>query len=157
MGTDSGLNVQPVSRRGSAVGSEIRGSDPAPRVRKNSLGSPINQLRSPVPSRRNMQSVISSRPSSRSSSNGSRTSRSSRSFYGHGVHDSIGPVLDGNIRVLTAVDCGNEIFSLRYTEDGSDVCVGLMDGSIKVINPPSNQIISVLASQETARNASLLR
>jgi hypothetical protein len=24
-----------------------------------------------------------------------------------------GPVLDGNIRILAAVDCGNEIFSLR--------------------------------------------
>ena len=35
------------------------------------------------------------------------------------------------------------------------MCVGLMDGSIKVINPPSNQIISVLASQETARYSSL--
>ena len=62
---------------------------------------------------------------------GSKQSRGSRSFLGGA--DYGGPVADGNIRILNSVECGGEIFSLRYTEDGTDVCVGLLDGSIKVI------------------------
>ena len=61
---------------------------------------------------------------------GSKQSRGSRSFLGGA--DYGGPVADGNIRILNSVECGGEIFSLRYTEDGTDVCVGLLDGSIKV-------------------------
>ena len=63
---------------------------------------------------------------------GSKQSRGSRSFLGGA--DYGGPVADGNIRILNSVECGGEIFSLRYTEDGTDVCVGLLDGSIKVIS-----------------------
>lgn len=88
----------------------------------------------------------SSRPSSRSSS------VDSRSFLG--LQEAGGPILDGNIRVLNSIDCGNQIFSLRYTEDGGEVCVGLMDGSIKIINPASaNQSLSILANHDTIKES----
>ena len=38
---------------------------------------------------------------------------------------------------------------MRYTEDGTDVCVGLLDGSIKIVNPATSQIINNLANDET--------
>ena len=60
---------------------------------------------------------------------------------------------DGNIRILNAIECGGEIFSLRYTEDGTDVCVGLLDGSIKVVNPATSQIINNLANEETGADS----
>ena len=85
---------------------------------------------SPSPrSRSRSKSRQGSRVGSRTSSVGSRQSRSSRSFLGGADY---GPVADGNIRILNSIECGGEIFSLRYTEDGTDVCVGLLDGSIKV-------------------------
>ena len=87
---------------------------------------------SPSPrSRSHSKSQQGSRVGSRNSSVGSKQSRSSRSFLGGG--DYGGPVADGNIRILNSIECGGEIFSLRYTEDGTDVCVGLLDGSIKVM------------------------
>ena len=43
--------------------------------------------------------------------------------------------------------------SLRYTEDGTDVCVGLLDGSIKVVNPATSQIINNLANEETGADS----
>ena len=54
---------------------------------------------------------------------------------------------DGNIRILHSIECGGEIFSLRYTEDGTDVCVGLLDGTIKVVNPATSQIINNLSNE----------
>ena len=41
----------------------------------------------------------------------------------------------------------------RYTEDGSHLCVGLIDGSIKVVSPATSQIVNRLASEETSREA----
>lgn len=92
-----------------------------------------------------------SRAGSRASSIGSRVSRGSKSFLGG--PDFGGPVADGNIRVLNSVECGGEIFSLRYTEDGGDVCVGLMDGTIKVVNPATSQIVNSLFNDETTKDS----
>ena len=102
-------------------------------------------------SRSHSKSRQGSRVGSRNSSVGSRQSRSSRSFLGGG--DYGGPVADGNIRILNSIECGGEIFSLRYTEDGTDVCVGLLDGSIKVVNPATSQIINNLSNEETLKDS----
>ncbi len=32
----------------------------------------------------------------------------------------------------------------RYLEDGNDVCVGLLDGTIKVVNPAASQASTAL-------------
>ena len=107
---------------------------------------------SPSPrSRSRSKSRQGSRVGSRNSSVGSKVSRSSRSFLGGA--DFGGPVADGNIRVLNSIECGGEIFSLRYTEDGGDVCVGLIDGSIKVVNPATSQIINNLVNEETTKDS----
>ena len=102
-------------------------------------------------SRSHSKSRQGSRVGSRNSSVGSRQSRSSRSFLGGA--DYGGPVADGNIRILNSIECGGEIFSLRYTEDGTDVCVGLLDGSIKVVNPATSQIINNLSNEETLKDS----
>ena len=107
---------------------------------------------SPSPrSRSRSKSRQGSRVGSRNSSVGSKQSRSSRSFLGGA--DYGGPVADGNIRILNSIECGGEIFSLRYTEDGTDVCVGLLDGSIKVVNPATSQIINNLSNEDSLKES----
>ena len=146
-GTDTaggGLGVSPMG----AKGSKKKTQSQQPRGRSGSRAT------SPSPSPRSRsrsKSRQGSRVGSRNSSVGSKVSRSSRSFLGGG--DFGGPVADGNIRVLNSIECGGEIFSLRYTEDGGDVCVGLIDGSIKVVNPATSQIINSLNNEETTKDS----
>ena len=87
---------------------------------RNARSGSRTTSQSPSPrSRSRSKSRQGSRVGSRNSSVGSKHSRGSRSFLGGA--DYGGPVADGNIRILNAIECGGEIFSLRYTEDGTDV------------------------------------
>jgi hypothetical protein len=40
----------------------------------------------------------------------------------------------------------------RYLEDGNDVCVGLLDGTIKVVNPAASQVSTALYTYFTVQH-----
>ncbi|KAL4224391.1 hypothetical protein ACF0H5_017843 [Mactra antiquata] len=42
------------------------------------------------------------------------------------------PYLDGNMKLLATIECPTDVMCNRYTDDGSLLAVGLIDGSIKI-------------------------
>ncbi|XP_033126780.1 uncharacterized WD repeat-containing protein alr3466-like [Anneissia japonica] len=59
------------------------------------------------------------------------------------------PVAEGNLRILSVVECHDMIMCCKYNETGKMLAVGFVDGSIKVYAGESGSIIYSLCDQET--------
>ncbi|XP_071790081.1 uncharacterized protein [Asterias amurensis] len=60
------------------------------------------------------------------------------------------PVSEGNLRLLTTVDCQQDVMCCRYNEDGTMLAAGFVDGSIKVYATDTGAALYNLVDDETS-------
>lgn len=87
----------------------------------------------------------------------SRASSEISGFSGYRSHHSYahkrtGPYLEGNLKLTDTIELQADVMCCRFSPDGAHLAIGLIDGSIKIVNPHNHngQILYSLQDDDTA-------
>ncbi|CAL1541553.1 unnamed protein product [Lymnaea stagnalis] len=87
--------------------------------------------------------------SRRSSTTYSTLSSFQGSYY---RRSKAGPYLEGNLRLLDSIELSSDVMCCRFNGDGSHLAVGLCDGTIKIFNPSTCQLLYSLHDEDTNKH-----
>ncbi|XP_023931280.1 uncharacterized protein LOC106170210, partial [Lingula anatina] len=59
------------------------------------------------------------------------------------------PRMEGNLKWVDTLECSHEVMCCRFHPEGNVLAVGQADGTIKVFNPDTGQLLHVLSDDET--------
>ncbi|XP_053121083.1 dynein assembly factor with WDR repeat domains 1-like [Hemicordylus capensis] len=61
------------------------------------------------------------------------------------------PSISGDLRLLHTIDCGDQLLCCQFNNDGTRVCAGACDGTIKVFSVSDGSLHHVLADNDTRK------
>lgn len=66
---------------------------------------------------------------------------------------STGPLVDGNLHIVTGIDCGELVVQVAHSENGSSLLAGLWNGQIKVFNALNGNLMASLDNEEILKDS----
>ncbi|XP_059171932.1 WD repeat-containing protein 38-like isoform X2 [Physella acuta] len=82
-----------------------------------------------------------------------RSSTVNNSLFGLGFRrNRTGPYLEGNLRLYDTIELPSDVMCCRFNDDGQHLAVGLCDGTIKIFNPVTCQLLYSLHDEDSNKN-----